>query len=243
MYFRFYPKDSNLKYRAGFSLLELSASLFILGIMILVMIPSFSSTDPKKLELAAEIVAQALRYARSEAMRTGEIHGVLIDTNDSQALGRDITVFKADLGQSLPADQDVVAIPGTYTPTEMMAAHRAGALVAVALLPALLVGLAATLLVGVTTTIPADAAATDVTDFGNRVSMGQLERYVLQRVGFKYAGAGRMVYPGLQQLSSFMAMNAEKHAKAFTNQILRVAKGEVRKLPLKVSDIYRRLTT
>jgi poly(3-hydroxybutyrate) depolymerase len=74
--------------------------------------------------------------------------------------------------------------------------------------------------------IDPDAAATDVTDFGNRVTMGQLEKFVLQRVGFKYAGAGRMVYPGLQQLSSFMAMNAEKHAKAFTDQIVRVAKGE-----------------
>jgi poly(3-hydroxybutyrate) depolymerase len=74
--------------------------------------------------------------------------------------------------------------------------------------------------------IDPDAAATDVTDFGRRVTMGQLERYVVQRVGFKYAGAGRMVYPGLQQLSSFMAMNAEKHAKAFTEQDLRVAKGE-----------------
>jgi poly(3-hydroxybutyrate) depolymerase len=74
--------------------------------------------------------------------------------------------------------------------------------------------------------IDPDAAATDVTDFGNRVTMGQLERHVLQRVGFKHAGAGRMVYPGLQQLSSFMAMNAEKHTKAFTDQIMRVAKGE-----------------
>ncbi|RMA40947.1 polyhydroxyalkanoate depolymerase [Rhodophyticola porphyridii] len=71
-----------------------------------------------------------------------------------------------------------------------------------------------------------DAAATDVTDFGNRITMGQLERHMLQRVGFKYAGAGRMVYPGLQQLSSFMAMNADKHSKAFTDQILRVAKGD-----------------
>ena len=71
-----------------------------------------------------------------------------------------------------------------------------------------------------------DAAATDVTDFGRRVTMGQLERMVIQRVGFKYAGAGRSVYPGLQQLSSFMAMNAEKHATAFTEQIMRVAKGE-----------------
>lgn len=74
--------------------------------------------------------------------------------------------------------------------------------------------------------IDPDAAATDVTDFGNRVTMGMLERQVIQRVGFKYEGAGRLVYPGLQQLSSFMAMNAEKHAQAFTDQIVRVAKGE-----------------
>ncbi|MBF9035541.1 polyhydroxyalkanoate depolymerase [Rhodobacterales bacterium HKCCE2091] len=73
-----------------------------------------------------------------------------------------------------------------------------------------------------------DAAATDVTDFGQRVTMGQLEKLVLQRVGFKYAGAGRMVYPGLQQLTSFMAMNADTHAKAFANQILAVAKGEAK---------------
>ncbi|MEM6389898.1 MAG: polyhydroxyalkanoate depolymerase [Pseudomonadota bacterium] len=74
--------------------------------------------------------------------------------------------------------------------------------------------------------IDPDAAATDVTDFGRRVTMGQLEKLVLQRVGFKYAGAGRMVYPGLQQLASFMAMNSETHTKAFANQVLAVAKGE-----------------
>ncbi|MEM9320351.1 MAG: polyhydroxyalkanoate depolymerase [Pseudomonadota bacterium] len=76
--------------------------------------------------------------------------------------------------------------------------------------------------------IDPDAAATDVTDFGRRVTMGQLEKFVLQRVGFKYAGAGRMVYPGLQQLASFVAMNAETHTKAFANQILAVAKGDAR---------------
>jgi poly(3-hydroxybutyrate) depolymerase len=74
--------------------------------------------------------------------------------------------------------------------------------------------------------IDPDAAATDVTDFGRRVTMGQLEKFVLQRVGFKHPGAGRMVYPGLQQLSSFMAMNAETHAKAFSDQIVRASKGE-----------------
>jgi poly(3-hydroxybutyrate) depolymerase len=73
--------------------------------------------------------------------------------------------------------------------------------------------------------IDPDAARTDVTDFGRRVTMGQLEHLALQRVGFKYAGAGRMVYPGLAQLSSFVSMNGETHAKAFSEQILRVAKG------------------
>jgi len=45
-------------------------------------------------------------------------------------------------------------------------------------------------------------------------------------VGFKHTGVGRMVYPGLLQLSSFMSMNADRHAKAFSDQILRVSRGE-----------------
>lgn len=74
--------------------------------------------------------------------------------------------------------------------------------------------------------IDPDAAATDVTDFGNRITMGQLEQLAIQRVGFKYAGVGRLVYPGLLQLTSFMSMNMDRHAKAFGDQILRAAKGE-----------------
>ena len=74
--------------------------------------------------------------------------------------------------------------------------------------------------------IDPDAAATDVTDFGRRVTMGQLEQTAIQRVGFKYKGAGRLVYPGLLQLQSFMSMNAERHSKAFAEQIMRVARGE-----------------
>ncbi len=74
--------------------------------------------------------------------------------------------------------------------------------------------------------IDPDAAATDVTDFGRRITMGQLEEMAIQRVGFKYPGVGRMVYPGLLQLSSFMSMNAERHGKAFSEQVIRVAKGE-----------------
>ncbi|SLN15273.1 polyhydroxyalkanoate depolymerase [Ruegeria meonggei] len=71
-----------------------------------------------------------------------------------------------------------------------------------------------------------DATPTDVTDFGRRVTMGQLEETMIQRVGFKYKGVGRMVYPGLLQLASFMSMNADRHSQAFTDQVQRVMRGE-----------------
>ncbi|MCB6178896.1 polyhydroxyalkanoate depolymerase [Rhodobacter sp. Har01] len=71
-----------------------------------------------------------------------------------------------------------------------------------------------------------DAAATEVTDFGRRVTMGQLEQSAIQRVGFKYKGAGRLVYPGLLQLAGFISMNGERHSEAFREQIMKVARGE-----------------
>ena len=56
--------------------------------------------------------------------------------------------------------------------------------------------------------------------------MGQLEQIAIQRVGFKYKGVGRLVYPGMLQLQSFISMNSERHSKAFSEQIMRVAQGE-----------------
>lgn len=74
--------------------------------------------------------------------------------------------------------------------------------------------------------IDPDASPTDVTDFGRRVTMGQLEETMIQRVGFQRKGVGRMVYPGLLQLASFVSMNSERHTQAFSDQITRVAQGE-----------------
>jgi poly(3-hydroxybutyrate) depolymerase len=74
--------------------------------------------------------------------------------------------------------------------------------------------------------IDPNAAATDVTDFGHRVTMGQLEEMMIQRVGFKYPGVGRKVYPGLLQLASFVSMNGERHGNAFADQIQNVMRHE-----------------
>lgn len=74
--------------------------------------------------------------------------------------------------------------------------------------------------------IDPDAAPTEVTDFGRRLTMGQLEHLAIQQVGMKYAGVGRSVYPGLLQLASFISMNMETHSKAFQDEITRAARGE-----------------
>ncbi|SFO83571.1 polyhydroxyalkanoate depolymerase [Tranquillimonas alkanivorans] len=128
----------------------------------------------------------------------------------------DYTLYLADFMRHLGPDTHVIAVcqpaPLALAATAYLAAEEPKAQ------PATL-----TLIGG---PIDPDAAATDVTDFGRRVTMGQLEELAIQRVGFKYAGVGRMVYPGLLQLASFVSMNADRHAQAFSEQILRAAKGE-----------------
>lgn len=128
----------------------------------------------------------------------------------------DYTLYLADFMRALGPDTHVIAVcqpvPLTLAATAYLAAEDPEAQ------PRSL-----TLIGG---PVDPDAAATEVTDFGRRISMGQLEQIAIQRVGFKYKGAGRMVYPGLLQLQSFISMNAERHSKAFSEQIMRVAHGE-----------------
>ena len=80
------------KRQAGFSLLELTAVVAILGIMALVVIPDSAPSNQQKLDLAAQQVAQAPRFAHSEALRTGEHHGVTISQ-----VTQTITVIKWDM--------------------------------------------------------------------------------------------------------------------------------------------------
>ena len=71
-----------------------------------------------------------------------------------------------------------------------------------------------------------DANPTDVTDFGRRVTMGELEHAVITRVSARHEGVGRLVYPGAQQLAMFVSMNATVHARAFGEKIWRDAFGD-----------------
>ena len=89
---RHYLESAKRKSQAAFSLLEISIVVLIMGIMALVVIPSSSPTNQQKLDLVANQIAQALRFAHSEALRTGEHHGVTISQ-----VTQSITVKKWDM--------------------------------------------------------------------------------------------------------------------------------------------------
>jgi prepilin-type N-terminal cleavage/methylation domain-containing protein len=78
--------------QAGFSLLEISVVVLILGTMAIVVIPDSAPSSQQKLDLAANQIAQALRFAQNEALRTGQHHGATISQ-----VTQTITVIKWDL--------------------------------------------------------------------------------------------------------------------------------------------------
>lgn len=128
----------------------------------------------------------------------------------------DYTLYLVDFMRHLGADIHVIAICQPVPLTLAATAYLAGEDPAAQPRSLTLIG----------GPIDPDAAATEVTDFGRRVTMGQLEHLAIQRVGFSYKGAGRLVYPGLLQLAGFISMNLDRHSRAFSEQILKAARGE-----------------
>ena len=76
----------------GITLLELLIVITILGIAALVAIPYLQSPDTKRLEVAANQVVLALRYAQSQSIRTGNPHGVRVTAAEDR-----VVVFELDL--------------------------------------------------------------------------------------------------------------------------------------------------
>ena len=64
-----------MRSETGLSLIELTQVVAILAIAALIVVPQLSATDPARLDAAAHEFAEAIRFARSEAIRTGQPHG------------------------------------------------------------------------------------------------------------------------------------------------------------------------
>ncbi len=102
---------SDLK-TAGFSLIEATIVLLVAGIMVASATPSLSQwLANNRLSDSARSVNAALSFARSEAIRSGNIHIVFFDedaaSNDLQdADGNDVDILVIDEGRPGSTDQD-----------------------------------------------------------------------------------------------------------------------------------------
>ena len=76
----------------AYTLLEMLIAVTIVALVATIALPSLSTGNEKKLDLAATEVANAIRFARSEALRTGEGHGLTISQ-----VTQTVTVNKYDL--------------------------------------------------------------------------------------------------------------------------------------------------
>jgi len=87
------------RYRQGFTLLELSLTLLVMGMVTALAVPAlFSQSDQQRLELAAGQIAGALRFARDEALRIGLPQAVVTEIPGS---GR-ISVHALDSSGAYP---------------------------------------------------------------------------------------------------------------------------------------------
>ena len=78
-------------YQPGYTLVELIITVTIIAVIAAIAVPGFSSSRDRQLQLAAEGFAAAIRFARTESLRTGERHGIHYDSSE-----RRIRVWRAD---------------------------------------------------------------------------------------------------------------------------------------------------
>ena len=72
-----------------------------------------------RLDLAAQEIAEAIRYARSESLRTGEIHGIEISQNTQR-----VVVYKADLATTPVGMASILYHPVAKQPFDFDVATR-----------------------------------------------------------------------------------------------------------------------
>jgi prepilin-type N-terminal cleavage/methylation domain-containing protein len=75
----------------GYTLTELLIVISLLALIAAIAIPDFSSDDTTRLDIATADVVGAIRFAHSEAIRTGEIFGVHADKSNQR-----LRVYRVD---------------------------------------------------------------------------------------------------------------------------------------------------
>lgn len=95
----------------GYTLVELVITVTIIAVIAAIAMPATSLGTNDRLNLAAMEVASAIRFARSEAVRTGEAHGLTV----SQATQK-VTVKKYDVTTAPISTIDILTHPVNKQP-------------------------------------------------------------------------------------------------------------------------------
>ncbi|MDJ0911357.1 MAG: prepilin-type N-terminal cleavage/methylation domain-containing protein [Woeseiaceae bacterium] len=88
-------RDVPISRQDGYTLIELIIVVVVLVLIASIAVPSFTSSDTEELDLTAAEFAAAIRFARSESIRTGEPHGFRFLVNQYR-----IRVFTVDASAS-----------------------------------------------------------------------------------------------------------------------------------------------
>ncbi len=93
----------NSQAEKGVTLADTMIVVAIISVFAVIVAPSFSSSSKYELDFAVREISAAIRFARSEALRTGDVYGVDINQTTNQ-----LTIYKADLS-AIPVAQEFVA--------------------------------------------------------------------------------------------------------------------------------------
>ena len=105
----------------GYTLLELVIVTGLIAILAAIALPSLQPARSESLALAAQRVAEAIRFARSEALRSGEIRLVEVDKDLEQ-----IRVATADLSGATAVPATDLIHPVSKQPYRLVLPDQAG---------------------------------------------------------------------------------------------------------------------